>query len=72
MIEVATFRAAVPEPTDGLDGDLLITDDNEYGSPLEDAQRRDFTINGLFLTLITDSRGHFEKPTVFGIDPVVQ
>jgi poly(A) polymerase len=48
MIEVATFRAAVPEPTDGLDGDLLITDDNEYGSPLEDAQRRDFTINGLF------------------------
>lgn len=41
IIEVATFRAG--ENTDGL-----ITADNQWGSPEEDALRRDFTINGLF------------------------
>jgi poly(A) polymerase len=30
-------------------GDLLIVEDNEYGTAAEDACRRDFTINGLFL-----------------------
>ena len=29
--------------------DLLITEDNEYGNAEEDARRRDFTVNGLFL-----------------------
>ncbi len=41
IIEVATFRAG--ENTDGL-----ITADNQWGTPEEDALRRDFTINGLF------------------------
>ncbi|MFT5287112.1 MAG: poly(A) polymerase [Planctomycetota bacterium] len=47
IIETATFRG---EPSDSADGDdLLITDDNTFGTAGEDAVRRDFTINGLFL-----------------------
>lgn len=41
ILEVATFRS-------GENTDLLITRDNTWGSPEEDAMRRDFTINGLF------------------------
>ena len=41
VFEVATFRAGENE------SDLIIHD-NEWGSPEEDALRRDFTINGLF------------------------
>jgi poly(A) polymerase len=61
IIEVATFRARDtgepgPEPADaeaaaqpaGDSEDLLIRDDNVFGSPEEDALRRDFTINALF------------------------
>ena len=49
ILETSTFRAA-PRPGDnGDDEDLLITDDNAFGSAAEDARRRDFTINGLFL-----------------------
>jgi poly(A) polymerase len=62
IIEVATFRArdaadGVPDTaetdpalaTTGDDADdLLIRDDNVFGSPEEDALRRDFTINALF------------------------
>ncbi len=50
-VEVSTFRRR-PEPpdaggkTDKLD--LLVTEDNTFGTPVEDALRRDFTINGLF------------------------
>ncbi|MEZ6017512.1 MAG: polynucleotide adenylyltransferase PcnB [Planctomycetota bacterium] len=48
VIETSTFRAA-PRPSDGdEDEDLLIVEDNEYGSAREDAQRRDFTVNALF------------------------
>jgi len=49
IVEVSTFRRN-PEPEEqrGLPGELLITSDNTFGSPLEDAFRRDFTINGLF------------------------
>jgi len=57
IIEVATFRAkdngaeaddaAAAAPADGSD-DLLIRDDNVFGTPEEDALRRDFTINALF------------------------
>lgn len=46
IIETATFRQA---PKARGSGDLLITEDNEYGTANEDAQRRDFTVNGLFL-----------------------
>ena len=42
IIEVATFRSGDPET------DALIIRDNKWGTPEEDAQRRDFTINGLF------------------------
>ena len=48
IIETATFRREPPEP-EGEDGDLLIVEDNEYGTAAEDARRRDFTVNGLFL-----------------------
>ena len=48
VIETATFRAD-PQPGRDEDQDLLIVDDNEFGTAAEDARRRDFTINGLFL-----------------------
>ena len=54
IIETATFRRE-PERGDGS-GDLLITEDNEYGTAAEDARRRDFTINGLFLDPDTSPR----------------
>ncbi len=49
MVEVATFRR-VPDPKQQKGGpdDLLITSDNTFGTPREDAFRRDFTVNGLF------------------------
>src|SRR5215212_7228376 len=31
--------------------DMIVTDDNTFGSPLQDARRRDFTINGLFYNI---------------------
>jgi len=48
-VEVSTFRRD-PEPREqtGEPGDLLITSDNAYGTPRQDAFRRDFTINALF------------------------
>src|SRR5262249_12705218 len=48
IVETATFRRA-PRPSDDESGDLLIVEDNEFGSAEEDARRRDFTINALFL-----------------------
>ncbi len=48
VIETATFRRA-PESVPGREGDdLLIRNDNVFGDAHEDAQRRDFRINGLF------------------------
>jgi poly(A) polymerase len=58
-IEVATFRRHIPpgtenEPaeapveTDESDPGFLIRHDNTFGTPEEDAFRRDFTINALF------------------------
>jgi len=51
VIEVATFRRR-PDPAaesgEGGEGPLLQTSDNTFGTPREDALRRDFTINGLF------------------------
>lgn len=46
-IEVATFRRRAEEPLPDTD-DPLIRQDNTFGTPEEDAFRRDFTINALF------------------------
>jgi poly(A) polymerase len=52
IIEVSTFRArpgaVEPADTEEVPDDILIRDDNTFGTPEEDAYRRDFTINGLF------------------------
>jgi poly(A) polymerase len=55
VVEVATFRRE-PErmavlPEDAESEDFLITDDNTFGTPLQDARRRDFTINALFYNI---------------------
>jgi poly(A) polymerase len=50
VIEVSTFRQQAGFSDDG---ELLITSDNTFGTPEEDARRRDFTVNGLFYS-ITD------------------
>ena len=49
IIEVSTFRKKGEEEEDTDEGNsLLIKRDNTFGSPAEDAFRRDFTINGLY------------------------
>jgi len=56
IVEVSTFRANPSELEDGAEhaaegeekDDLLISDDNVFGTAEQDARRRDFTINGLF------------------------
>src|SRR4029079_11710942 len=49
VVEGSTFRRdADPDEQRGEPGDLLITSDNAYGTPRQDAFRRDFTINALF------------------------
>ncbi len=61
IIEVATFRRQVPATPDeageaAVDGgqrDLLIHRDNTFGTPEEDAFRRDFTVNALFYDIAT-------------------
>jgi poly(A) polymerase len=49
IIEVSTFRRD-PDPGSQASGpdELLITNDNVFGSEREDAFRRDFTVNALF------------------------
>lgn len=46
IIETSTFRS---EPPTREGDELLIVEDNEYGTAGEDARRRDFTVNALFL-----------------------
>jgi len=61
IIETSTFRAnprEIEEEEGGEtaeteSGDLLIRRDNVFGTPEQDARRRDFTINGLFYDLET-------------------
>jgi len=53
IIEVATFRRGEVHRIDKGTGVILI--DNEYGTPEEDARRRDLTINGLFYDITTHS-----------------
>ncbi|MEP7118709.1 MAG: polynucleotide adenylyltransferase PcnB [Acidobacteriota bacterium] len=64
-IEVATFRKLIPagepeptaddepvcEPTSDAARDLMIHRDNTFGTPEEDAFRRDFTVNALFYNI---------------------
>jgi poly(A) polymerase len=50
VVEVSTFRRD-PDPAEqgnGSPDDLLITNDNAFGNPEQDARRRDFTVNALF------------------------
>ncbi len=50
IIETSTFRRTpecIVDPADP-DADLFQRDDNQFGTPQEDALRRDFTVNGLF------------------------
>ncbi len=49
FVEVSTFRRE-PERAEDAEN-LLVTDDNTFGTPLQDARRRDFTINGLFYNI---------------------
>ena len=48
VIETSTFRRCPEQDEEGGDDDLYMLRDNCYGTPEEDALRRDFTINGLF------------------------
>jgi poly(A) polymerase len=50
VIEVATFRKRpeIEPDAEAADEQLLVRSDNTYGTPEEDALRRDFTVNGLF------------------------
>jgi poly(A) polymerase len=51
VVEVSTFRKqSQPE-----EGDTLIRRDNTFGTPEEDAFRRDFTVNALFYDIATFS-----------------
>ncbi len=55
VIETATFRKA-PDPNDVQDEHgLYQSADNNFGTPEEDARRRDFTVNGLFYDIRTFS-----------------
>lgn len=48
-VEVSTFRRPPdPEAQGSAPDELLITDDNVFGTPQQDACRRDFTVNALF------------------------
>ncbi len=51
VIETSTFRRQ-PENADKENG-LYQTEDNTFGTPEEDAKRRDFTVNGLFYDIKT-------------------
>jgi poly(A) polymerase len=61
IIETSTFRANPREieeeeggeSSETESGDLLIRRDNVFGTPEQDARRRDFTINGLFYDIET-------------------
>jgi poly(A) polymerase len=52
VIETSTFRRMpTASDNDSTDGELVQWDDNSFGTPAEDARRRDFTINALFYDL---------------------
>ncbi len=53
IIETSTFRSTpkLPANPDDPEADLFQRDDNLFGTPAEDAFRRDFTVNGLFYNI---------------------
>ena len=51
VVEVSTFR----KQAEADEGDPLIRRDNTFGTPEEDAFRRDFTVNALFYDIATFS-----------------
>ena len=53
VIETSTFRRQ-PDANENETG-IYQTEDNTFGSPGEDAKRRDFTVNGLFYDIKTFS-----------------
>jgi len=54
VIETSTFRRTPDEKEKGAEEDGLYQfEDNTFGSPEEDARRRDFTVNGLFYDIRT-------------------
>ena len=58
VAQVPQASAAIPaldNPDEGDDLDRLIHHDNTFGTPEEDAFRRDFTLNGLFYDIETRS-----------------
>ena len=50
IVEVSTFRRE-PERSNDENVELLITNDNTFGTPYQDAKRRDFTMNALFYNI---------------------
>ncbi|MES2770170.1 MAG: poly(A) polymerase [Bdellovibrionota bacterium] len=55
LFEVATFRRdATDEEMSQIDEDDKTSGDNVFGTPQEDALRRDFTLNGLFYDPVKD------------------
>lgn len=57
VIEVSTFRRSPGEGEDEASGEdgLLIRRDNTFGTPEDDAVRRDFTVNAMFYDIGTFS-----------------
>lgn len=53
VIETSTFRRQ-PDESES-DNNIYQTEDNTFGTPEEDAKRRDFTVNGLFYDIKTFS-----------------
>lgn len=55
VIEVSTFRKPpqADEADENVPGGLYQHEDNTFGTPEEDARRRDFTVNGLFYDIRT-------------------
>jgi poly(A) polymerase len=51
VVEVSTFR----RKSEAAEGDTLIRHDNTFGTPEEDAFRRDFTVNALFYDIASFS-----------------
>ncbi len=69
VIEVSTFRSLPQHRLKGdrkRDSDFIMHRDNDFGTPVEDAARRDFTINALYF----DSRNESIIDYVGGYDDI--